>query len=198
MAREAILWTWLKEGKKLIGHSRYDLQRIENSVGTGMPDIEGCIDGGAFWVESKVLHGMNKACTRGTLKFEDGQRDWGKSRWRAGGASYILIGVPSKPGSDRIGRVFLIPGAFAMSLRQRGQADIDDLASRCILTYQGMRRKLAHVPMRDENTLQQLFAILSLPTMARQIVENMGKEKPELLNEFKSPADTVLAEMFTV
>ena len=56
MSREVALWGRIKDTAipALIkaGH-KVDLQRLENLVGVGHPDVEGCIDSQQVWIELK-------------------------------------------------------------------------------------------------------------------------------------------------
>ena len=49
--KEIKLWHWLKN--KLSKHP-VDLQRIENTTGCGVPDVNGCYKGSEAWIELKV------------------------------------------------------------------------------------------------------------------------------------------------
>jgi Holliday junction resolvase len=53
--KEIKFWHWLK-GK--IG-KEVDLQRIENTTGSGVPDVNACWKGREAWIELKVYHQGN-------------------------------------------------------------------------------------------------------------------------------------------
>ena len=57
--------------------------RIENAVGTGMSDLEGCHGGVSVWVENKVYEG-NK------VHFQPTQPVWIIRRRMAGGRVFVL------------------------------------------------------------------------------------------------------------
>lgn len=60
-----------------------DWMRLENLVGTGMPDINGCLNGVEVWVETKLVKGNR-------IHFEPMQPAWIRKRTRAGGKVYIF------------------------------------------------------------------------------------------------------------
>ena len=54
MSRESSLWTWLSGARKRL-KSQLHMDRVENSVMKGMPDVEGhLLDAGQFWMELKA------------------------------------------------------------------------------------------------------------------------------------------------
>lgn len=109
MARESALWQKLdRAGKKLRldGHL-VDLQRLENSVGVGHPDVEGCIDGLQLWCELKSEMRPARASTLIHPKTRTSQSDWHKERCQAGcKINWILLQV----GEAHKARLYLIPG----------------------------------------------------------------------------------------
>lgn len=109
MARESQLWQRCKAGGKIIrqqGH-KLDMQRIENSATSGHPDVEGCLDGGQFWIELKSCLRPARADTPIRPKKRQSQEIWHEERTRAGcRINWILIQV----GEDKAGKLYLIPG----------------------------------------------------------------------------------------
>lgn len=109
MARESALWQRCKTGAKALtwqGH-RIDLQRLENSVGVGHPDVEGCVDGGQVWIELKSCPRPARADTPIRPKKRPSQEIWHRERSKAGcRINWILIQV----GEDRDAILYLIPG----------------------------------------------------------------------------------------
>ncbi len=88
------------------------LQRVENGMGAGMPDVLLIRDGGVLWVETKrrpdlpVRHSTPLLGERYGLNVD--QRNW-HHKWAAhGGDSQILISAGA-----RLQEVFLVSGAFA-------------------------------------------------------------------------------------
>ena len=153
---EGILWDWFKRHPDY-GTDDLHAQRVENVVGKATPDIEGCRRGGAFHLETKMLHQPRKRIAGGEIRFEQGQREWGQKRWLAGGRAYALIGC--------VERVWLIPGLFLPSLPQRGAVTHDALDKRCILTRE-MALTLQGLPRRDSATLAVMFDLLADPAAA--------------------------------
>lgn len=111
---EVDIWKWLKNCFTPDEH----VQRIESLNSAGVPDVEGQIPGCQFWIELKRIH-------KGTLKFEVGQREWARRRWKAGGRSYILIV------HDASREMFMVPGGLAMVLPLNGKADLALLRLLC-------------------------------------------------------------------
>lgn len=73
------VWPPLKDNSPASVH----WNRIENAVGTGMSDLEGCHCGVSVWVENKVYKG-NK------LVFQPTQPGWIIRRRLAGGRVFVL------------------------------------------------------------------------------------------------------------
>lgn len=89
--RETSLWQWLKNGTRFA--KRLHMRRIENGVGSGDPDVEGCWDGVVFNTELKVGEVDSKGIVK--AKFQPLQRPWLKKRWECGGYSWLLIQIKS-------------------------------------------------------------------------------------------------------
>jgi hypothetical protein len=92
----------------------HHVQRIENAVASGTPDVEGCIGGRSFWVELKVAY---EQPTRGTVRVKTTvhQVYWATKRRRVGGLSWYLIRVGTHPNWSH----YLVPGQFAEELLDR-------------------------------------------------------------------------------
>lgn len=109
MARESALWDRLKTaGKALVqvGHL-VDLQRLENLVGVGHPDVEGCIDGFQVWIELKSEARPARADTVIHPKTRISQGIWHRKRAMAGcRINWILLQV----GEATKARLYLVPG----------------------------------------------------------------------------------------
>lgn len=105
MAREARLWDWLKAGTKAV--PLLHIRRIENLVGEGDPDVEGCCNGIYFEIE---LKGCDRPARGGKLNFEVRQSQvlWHRKRWRCGGNLWLYVRVGK--GSD-VCR-YLLPGSL--------------------------------------------------------------------------------------
>lgn len=104
--REKTLWAWLKRAEDQI-LERYLLhwQRIENSVGVGTSDVEGCYIGRSFIAELKSVPRAKKIRTE--LKKEQAMHI--EARINAGGRAWIFIQVDGE-------KRYLIWGAHAFEL----------------------------------------------------------------------------------
>jgi hypothetical protein len=85
------------------------MQRVENLVGTGTPDVEGFYRK-QFWIELKAVgRPINGHID---VEVSPEQVAWHRRRQRAGGATWFLIQVGSGHGAKR----YLIPGHRADAL----------------------------------------------------------------------------------
>lgn len=83
-------------GKTAMRHLRKhgDVNRVENRVGPGTPDMNGCIQGHEFWIENKWLdHFPRHGGVVLIPKFRQDQRAWMHRRGKAGGKVFLLLGV---------------------------------------------------------------------------------------------------------
>ena len=120
MALESSLWDWLKKVRKLT--DRIDINRIENSAGAGMPDVEGYVGpvglnwehGEQFWLELKSAKRPARAETPIRFKVRDKQVTWCNRRWSVGGKVFFLCQVGHGP--DRC--VYAVPGCLGGELQQ--------------------------------------------------------------------------------
>lgn len=115
MARESALWQRVRTARAILietGH-RIDLQRLENAVGTGHPDVEGCIDTIQVWIELKSTDRPARKTTpirlRSNPKTRKSQSRWHKNRAQAGcKTNFVLLQV----GEQSKARLYLIPGTL--------------------------------------------------------------------------------------
>lgn len=111
MALERSLWAWLKKARLVFGAALH-MERVENSVGAGFPDVEGYLQtdehGGQFALELKSSERPVRNTTPVRFKFRnrEAQIEWMAQRWRLGGNAFFLLQVGSGP--DRI--LYLVPG----------------------------------------------------------------------------------------
>lgn len=109
MALESALWQRCKKGAgglRLLGH-KVHVERIENAVGVGRPDVNGCVDGGTFDIELKSEERPARPSTKIRFKVRQAQAIWMHERAAAGCKTiWILIQVGSGPTA----RLYLIPG----------------------------------------------------------------------------------------
>jgi hypothetical protein len=118
VARESSLWARLKETG--IVELRYrgfkvDLQRLENSVAAGHPDVEGFIKaphaniGSQVWIELKSEGRPARKSTPIHPKTRESQSIWHKNRTEAGcRCHWVLLQV----GEGRRAALYLIPGCY--------------------------------------------------------------------------------------
>ncbi len=114
MTLESNLWRWLKQGCR--GHfpdgSLY-MERVENSVGSGTPDVDGCLDGKTFKIELKTAGRPVRDRTAVAVHFQPTQVPWMLRYHRATGPGYLLIQV----GSGYTARRYLIRGRDAAAVK---------------------------------------------------------------------------------
>lgn len=105
MPTERTLWDWASQARRVFGDALH-VERVENMVGAGHPDAEGCLEGVQFWLELKVAKRPARKTTK--LRFgsplRDSQVEWARKRIAAGGRVWYLIQVGS--GHER--QVYLI------------------------------------------------------------------------------------------
>lgn len=100
--KETGLWGWLRDGidgtkgSAIVG---LHINRIENSAGNGMPDVEGCLRGDdgvgtQFWIELKVVEDTSKLKA---IEFQPAQIPWLEKRWRYGGNAWLLVRIGYGP-----------------------------------------------------------------------------------------------------
>lgn len=91
---EQRLWDRFRNAAK--GHLR--LERVENIVTVGMPDVLSLSKGAVAWVELKsalVYPARNTTAVLGNKGLSIEQRNWHNDWARWGGKSYLLVGVAS-------------------------------------------------------------------------------------------------------
>lgn len=180
MARESEIWQWWK--KACVGVPDLHQTRVENISNRASPDVEGCLEGHGYQLETKVLQGLRKDVSGGTLKFEDGQREWLARRWRCGGRAYVLVGLGRE--------LFLIPGVFATSLPLRAVVGRRDLLMRCIMAR---TLKIDTSVKRDSATAHLLLGLLAAPDIAGALADQIAAEHPELVADARSPVQALIA-----
>jgi hypothetical protein len=112
--RETSLWGWLKDHLPELRPLKFHVQRVENAIAKGVPDVEGCIDGRSFWCELKVAYPRANGHVR--VMIEQAQVNWAIRRCRAGGSSWVLVRVTGKSWRDN--RHYLVWGLDAQELRE--------------------------------------------------------------------------------
>jgi hypothetical protein len=110
MALEKSLWQRLITAQKqLIGAGHLiHLCRLENSAGSGNPDVDGCLDSHQLWIELKSCTRPVRAKTPIRPKWRPSQKEWFERRVRAGcKINWILLQV----GDAQKAKLYLLPGA---------------------------------------------------------------------------------------
>jgi len=128
--RESRLWQWLGKTARVHFREALHMNRVENSVSRGMPDVEGCLkvdgEGRQFWIELKCEARPSDPKTKIKPRFEPQQVPWLHKRWRAGGRCFILLQVGSGHSAGR----YLIQGNLTGSLARGWTEDkLKSLAS---------------------------------------------------------------------
>ena len=112
MARETDMWRWLKKAT-LSMKDDLQIERIENSIGAGFPDVEGCVRfERAFTIELKQTARPKRESTLIRFKVRDEQVTWNRIRWELNGSAWFLCQLGS--GHDRT--LYLIPGCYGAEL----------------------------------------------------------------------------------
>lgn len=129
MARESALWQRIKKtGIKTLVNSGYGvhLTRIENAVGTGHPDVEGCINGQQTWIELKSEMRPARIDTPVRLKaWRESQSEWHKERTLAGSRiHWVLVQV----GEDSDALLYLIPGSAYDQIKALAEIELKALS----------------------------------------------------------------------
>lgn len=115
--RESKLWQWLKLGGKSY-RERLHMGRMENSVGSGAADVEGCLDGSQFWIELKCEARPTQPTTKIKPRFQPSQGPWHRRRRRSGGRTFVLLQV----GAGGSARRYMLPGELIPSM-QKGMTE---------------------------------------------------------------------------
>lgn len=125
MTRESSLWRWLRADREAVRD--YHVGRVENAVGSGMPDCEGHAPSpigvrpdGQFWMELKCEPRPARATTLIRPTFQPAQVPWITRRWRLGGNTSVLLQVGEAHRATR----YLVPGCFAIDV-YRGVLESD-------------------------------------------------------------------------
>lgn len=95
------------------------MRRVENLVGDGDPDVDGCWKGNYFELE---LKGCDRPAKDGSLNFDVRQSQvvWHRRRWKCGGNIWLYIRV----GKGRDVRRYLVPGNLTGRVKE-GMTEAD-------------------------------------------------------------------------
>jgi hypothetical protein len=112
VAREKALWARIKNTaipELLYKRNHVDVQRLENSIAAGHPDVEGCINGAQVWIELKSEDRPARDTTPIHPKTRDSQSLWHRKRVLAGcHCNWVLLQV----GEGHRAALYLIPGCL--------------------------------------------------------------------------------------
>ena len=114
MSRETSLWNWLKKSRIEL-RDELHINRIENSLGKGTPDVEGYLYyGGQFWIELKSSERPKYTSTpiRFKVKDREAQVEWMRRRTLVGGNTWLLLQV----GSGHVAKRYLVLGKYATEI----------------------------------------------------------------------------------
>lgn len=103
---------------------RVRLERIENLVGDGTPDVIAISHGQVTWIELKAVDAFPaKAETRvlGAKGLNISQRNWHYNWYAEGGRSLIVIGI-------NISQIYAIPGFLADAVNDMSRGDLGKYA----------------------------------------------------------------------
>jgi hypothetical protein len=112
MALEKALWGRLLRGKKALQAEkkfRIHMERVENEIAAGNPDVDGCGEGMPFMIELKTCMRPAREVTPIKPKLREKQIEWHKNRTDAGSRTHwVLLQV----GEGKDAKLYLIPGKF--------------------------------------------------------------------------------------
>jgi hypothetical protein len=133
-----------KAFKKNVPEPGDRLDRIENVVVTGMPDINMCIEGKELWIEQKSPKEPVRSTTPlfgSNRKVSQEQRNWFLRQRQAHGNAYFLIATDK--------RWMLLPGILADKINSM---TVPELLEKCLWS--------ATKPVRDKQQWTNLRIIL--------------------------------------
>lgn len=139
MTRETSMWAWLRRAHEK-WPSALHLQRVENAIAEGTPDVEGCLSGQSFWIEMKSCPMPKRALTPIRPRFRPAQVPWLRRRWAAGGCALLLLQV----GSARAAKRYLLEPEEAALLADVGGTR-EWLAEESLLGISGAAMEPWHV-----------------------------------------------------
>lgn len=94
---ESSAYKWLKDA--ICNSSSDRIDRFENIVGVGNPDVNVCIDGAEFWIEIKAPKEPVKATTPlfgSNHKLSQDQKNWILRQLKANGNAYIFVATDKR------------------------------------------------------------------------------------------------------
>lgn len=123
--RESQLWSWLDTNSRHLRRTGLHVVRVENSCGSGFPDVEACWLGTSFTVELKCADRPKREGTTCNFKhMRAGQVIFAADRAKARGRHFLLLQV----GSGHEAQRYLLVGTYAAAV-------LSGLTERAISTY---------------------------------------------------------------
>ena len=96
MGPEGLMWQEMSAALRTFD-PHVHLVRVENGVGTGTPDVNGCVVGVEWWAELKGLRSWKSVPDTRVMTLEHdllpSQRAWLRARYIAGGNAWVILGV---------------------------------------------------------------------------------------------------------
>lgn len=142
MSMEKSLWTWMRDNSRTM--NRLDLQRVENRVSRGMPDVNGFYTY-EFWVELKGALRPVRSTSKLRFELSDFQVRWMQKRWIMGGLAWLYMRVGT---GSRISRYIICPGEPGHLERMQSGVTEADVAAMSLLppdhTFQEAIYRFAH------------------------------------------------------
>lgn len=108
-------------------------QRIETPVGTGIPDVNCCINGTESWLELKIgstKHDRKTGKLMVSIHMRRDQRSWLRKRDKAGGRCFVVVGVARLP-------IFLT--IHQAMLMDDNWVEFDSVLAMCFKTSEALR-----------------------------------------------------------
>lgn len=153
-AKETSLWDWLSRARRYY-REELDIQRVENLVGSGTPDVEGFLQGrGSFWIELKALESPKSDDSNVNHQVSQDQISWLYNRWASGGKGWILFQFGSGAAAEK----FLMYGEKVLRLQSPITYRELKLLSVTVSTltpeeviYAAATLRLSHPPKKSSN-----------------------------------------------
>jgi hypothetical protein len=114
MAKESRLWAWLAKVRQAQSNQRPFVERIENLVGKGTPDVHGTYGGSHFWIELKSAKRPARGTTPVRFPTRECQVEWHNDFSSAGGRSFWLVQV----GEGAARSIYMIEGKHGPALHE--------------------------------------------------------------------------------
>jgi len=93
--RESSFWNSLRKGLMQASNNRIFLERHENSLNSGTPDVHYCLNAVSGWIELKYLpdYPVHADTLIHLRHFNDFQRLWLQRYYQAGGNAWLILRI---------------------------------------------------------------------------------------------------------